>query len=200
MTQFRTRRLKLQTRFDEHGSVVVRGLLKPEEVEHWCRKAKNFKKYKLNDTQSPGSPARYMGLKKLQSDMLPIIEKHTNLKLYKTYNYFRLYKDGTYLKPHIDRAACEISVTINLGGDDWEFCIKDYSGNTHTTLLKPGDGMVYRGCDLSHWRPGLFNGDELVQAFIHYVDQDGCRAWAKDDKFFRNNNGEMVERVGKHTS
>lgn len=184
----------MQARFDEDGSTVVRGLLKPEEFEHWCRKAKNFKSHTyMSDPQCPGSPAQYNGMNELHDILLPIMEEKTNIGLYKTYNYFRIYNKGTILENHTDRDACEISITLNLGGDDWEISIKNYNGDTHTTTLKPGDAMIYRGCDLEHWRPGTFQGNQLVQVFCHYVDKKGSRAWAKDDKLFRNQDGELQE-------
>jgi PKHD-type hydroxylase len=37
---------------------------------------------------------------------------------------------------------------------------------------KPGDGVLYKGCEIEHYRPE-FTGDEYVQVFLHYVDADG---------------------------
>ena len=49
----------------------------------------------------------------------PIMEKTTKLKLYPAYTYARIYKNGDKLKRHKDRFSCEISTTMNLGGDPW---------------------------------------------------------------------------------
>ena len=49
----------------------------------------------------------------------PGMEKATGLKLYPAYTYARIYKKGDELKRHKDRFSCEISTTMNLGGDDW---------------------------------------------------------------------------------
>ena len=49
----------------------------------------------------------------------PDMEKATGLKLYPAYTYARIYKKGDILKRHKDRFSCEISTTMNLGGDDW---------------------------------------------------------------------------------
>ena len=49
----------------------------------------------------------------------PEMEKVTGLKLYPAYTYARIYKKGDELKRHKDRFSCEISTTMNLGGDDW---------------------------------------------------------------------------------
>ena len=47
----------------------------------------------------------------------PVMEKHTGLKLSETYSYARIYKKGDVLARHKDRYSCEISTTLNLGGD-----------------------------------------------------------------------------------
>lgn len=104
------------------------------------------------------------------------MEEATGLKLFPTYSYFRVYRNGNILDPHIDRPACEISTTLCF---NYDYNDKDYQwpifmgGNP--LLLKPGDMAVYRGCDIEHWRE-RFNppGDHWhVQGFFHYVDANG---------------------------
>ena len=45
-------------------------------------------------------------------------------------------------------------------------------GEGTPALLSPGDCVIYRGCEVRHWREA-FQGNHQAQAFIHYVDQDG---------------------------
>ena len=47
------------------------------------------------------------------------MEDETGLKLNETYSYARIYKKGDILARHKDRYSCEISTTLNLGGDTW---------------------------------------------------------------------------------
>ena len=54
----------------------------------------------------------------------PGMEKATGLKLYPAYTYARIYKKGDELKRHKDRFSCEISTTMNLGGDDWPIYLR----------------------------------------------------------------------------
>jgi len=102
----------------------------------------------------------------------PIMEKTTKLKLYPSYTYGRVYKKGDILKRHKDRFSCEISTTMNLGGHPWPIYLEP-SGETGKkgvkVDLKPGDMLVYRGCELEHWREKL-KGKECVQVFLHYND------------------------------
>jgi len=110
----------------------------------------------------------------------PIMEKITELKLTPAYSYVRIYKKGDVLKRHKDRFSCEISTTMNLGGDPWSIYLepnKNVCIPTDSFVptknkgikvdLKPGDMLVYRGCELEHWR-NKFTGKECVQVFLHY--------------------------------
>jgi len=38
--------------------------------------------------------------------------------------------------------------------------------------LEKGDGALYLGCELEHWREE-FKGDHYFQTFLHYVDEEG---------------------------
>jgi hypothetical protein len=87
------------------------------------------------------------------------------------------------LRAHRDRPSCEVSMTVNLGMDadePWPIWIAGPMG-TVAVALRPGDGLVYRGCDCFHWREP-FPGRQLTQLFLHYVDRDGPNAEWKFDK------------------
>ena len=128
----------------------------------------------------------------------PIMEKTTGLKLNPAYSYARIYKKGDVLKRHKDRFSCEISTTMNLGGDAWplyldpsggNFVIDEYK-NIHKPNapkgvrvdLKVGDMLVYSGCELEHWR-NKFKGKECIQVFLHYNNRK--TPGAKENMFDR---------------
>jgi hypothetical protein len=107
----------------------------------------------------------------------PKIEEITNKKLLPTYSFWRMYTYGSYLKKHLDREACEISVTLNIMSDtDWPIYIEENEVN-----LKPGDGVIYLGCELTHERKKLI-GDYQAQIFLHYVEKNGKNARYKFDE------------------
>ena len=127
----------------------------------------------------------------------PMIEKATGLKLYPAYSYARVYKKGDELKRHKDRFSCEISSTMNLGGDDWPIYLSPYenvgvsNGKDITEVskakgikvnLKPGDMLIYKGIEIEHWRE-KFKGKECIQVFFHY--NDSKTPGAKDNMFDR---------------
>jgi|TARA_R100000995_G_scaffold84275_1_gene62468 hypothetical protein len=106
--------------------------------------------------------------------VLPVMVKETGLDLDPTYSYARIYKKGDELKRHKDRFSCEISTTINLGSDKpWPIYL-DPTGNKGgegvRIKLQPGDMLIYRGCDLEHWRKP-FDGQDCVQVFLHYNEK-----------------------------
>ena len=106
----------------------------------------------------------------LLQEVKPVMEKHTDLKLSETYSYARIYKKGDILKRHKDRFSCEVSTTLNLGGEEWPIYLDPTGGDGNVGVeinLKPGDMLIYSGCDLEHWRE-KFTGDNCAQVFLHY--------------------------------
>ena len=168
----------------DKGYLVVRNFMKSPSILYNYT-LDNKKKGDLTDAQVPNTASFYNDkiMKKHQDQFLTLVEKHTELKLFKTYNYYRVYKKGDILKKHSDRPACEISVTLNLGfkGKAWPLFMEDYEKLVNEVLLEPGDAVIYRGCDLEHWRDENKYADDYSQIFFHFVNQDGPNAWAKDD-------------------
>jgi len=121
------------------------------------------------DKQIPNTYSHYadFAMETLLVKMLPVMAKETGLNLVPTYSYARIYKHGDELKKHKDRPSCEISTTINLGGDPWSIFIEGTK-----VLLEVGDMLVYSGCDLEHWREP-FEGDICGQVFLHYNHVNG---------------------------
>ena len=118
----------------------------------------------------------------LLEKLKPLMQKETGLTLCETYSYCRLYKKGDVLKRHKDRMSCEISTTLNLGGDPWPIFLEPSGKVKQSGVevdLKPGDMLIYRGIELEHWREP-FTGDNCGQVFLHYnnVDTQGL-----DNKF-----------------
>lgn len=100
------------------------------------------------------------------------IEKAIDFKLVETYTYGRLYKHGDILKRHKDRPSCQISATMFLGGEPWSIYVDNTGGTNNPGIkvdLEPGDCLMYRGCELEHWRD-QFKGEICGQVFFHYND------------------------------
>ena len=151
-----------------------------------------------NDEQIPDTYSHYAdtAMETLLLAVQPKMEKLTGLKLNPTYSYARIYKKGDILKRHKDRFSCEISTTMNLGGDPWPIYIeakknvglpKDGFVSSTTNegtkvTLKPGDMLVYKGMILEHWRD-TFLGNDCAQVFLHYNDVNSKVGDAKQNMF-----------------
>ena len=128
--------------------------------------------YEDTNEQIPNTYSQYsnMAMETLMLKCQPKMEEATGLKLYPAYTYARIYKKGDELKRHKDRFSCEISTTMNLGGDDWTIYLEpsgEIGKKGIKVDLKPGDMLVYSGCELEHWRE-KFKGKDCVQVFLHY--------------------------------
>jgi hypothetical protein len=105
------------------------------------------------------------------------IENFMGEKLYPTYYFDRFYFSGSSLHKHIDRPACEISVSLqisNTTGVDWP--LNFLSGEeTLGYVMRPGDAILYKGMEFLHWRDKLECPKDAYfhQAFFHYVRADG---------------------------
>ncbi|MDX2083187.1 MAG: hypothetical protein SFV53_04290 [Rickettsiales bacterium] len=144
-----------------------------------------------NDSQIPQTYSHYsdIAMETLLSQLKPIIEEYTGLKLVETYSYARIYKKGDILHRHKDRLSCEISTTLNLGGPIWPISLEPDStkgsvengkyvpGNTKgiEISLTPGDMLIYRGCELEHWRDA-FDSNDCAQVFLHYNNAESSHA------------------------
>ena len=99
--------------------------------------------------------------------VLPVMQRETGLDVIPTYSYARIYKKGDILKRHKDRPSCEISTTLNLGGDPWSIFLEEEKVD-----LNVGDMLIYEGCKLEHWREP-FEGEHCGQVFLHYNNKKG---------------------------
>ena len=163
-----------------------------KQVFDTCRQARYISPYEtlLGGYDSSGGqvPNTYFCYSDIVMETLmlkcqPFMEKTTGLKLNPAYTYARIYKKGDILKRHTDRFSCEVSTTMNLGGDPWAIYLEPSGKEGLKGIkvdLKPGDMMVYSGCELEHWRE-KFKGKSCGQVFLHYNNRK--TPGAKDNMF-----------------
>jgi hypothetical protein len=178
--------------FEKQRYVELKKVLSPDMINLISTYAKLDEKtdFSLEDGKNPqihNSHSQYADtlMESLLLYLHPIMEENTGLKLYPTYSYYRVYKPGADLVKHIDRPACEISTTITLEYNykdaDYEWPI--FVGDTRCAMT-PGDLVIYRGCEVDHWREVFTapEGSYHIQVFCHYVDANGPNADWKFDK------------------
>jgi hypothetical protein len=92
-----------------------------------------------------------------------------------SYVYLASYLSGADLKKHTDRAQCEFSVTLCLDfspepklATSWPLHLDTRDGKV-TVYQALGDGLVYRGTKVPHYRTQLADGYTSTSIFFHYV-------------------------------
>ncbi len=95
-----------------------------------------------------------------------------------SYVYLASYLSGAELKKHTDREQCEFSVTLCLDfapepelATPWPIRLETPEG-TVTVYQSLGDGLVYRGTKVPHYRHALAEGRTSTSIFFHYVAAD----------------------------
>jgi predicted 2-oxoglutarate/Fe(II)-dependent dioxygenase YbiX len=157
----------------EHADFLYQQVLK--DCEEW-----------EPDGQCPQSPAKYkyaLAEKEL-SDNLDKLSLLVEEPLLPTYSYSRVYGNGEELKKHIDRPACEISVSVILNKDhDWPIYIEDWDNNPQEIELEIGDALIFLGVHNEHWRE-KFEGNNYTAFFLHYVRENSYGARLVNDDVF----------------
>lgn len=177
--------------FKEKGYVHLKDFLHKDSCKELTRELKKLvdQKKTVKDEQCPLSEAIHgtVTFDKLLEDLTPHFEAASGLKLFPTYSYARFYNtQDEELKLHRDRPACEISATLTLDfeGDVWPIYMGANEDKSNATEVKMeiGDAVMYKGCDIYHWREAYKEGKWQAQVFLHYVDQNGPHAEWKYDK------------------
>lgn len=106
----------------------------------------------------------------------PQVGRLVGFSLAPTYSYTRRYAKGELLARHVDRAACEISVTASIqipkGAGPSVMYLKPPRGKEAKVEMREGDGCVYAGTEVEHWRE-RFRVDGYIQLFLHFIARRG---------------------------
>lgn len=171
-------------------AIPVKGLIDPSAYFQEIPKERGMMRYdrrrgtlayhNTEEAQVAGSLARYNipYLRSAHQDIQQRVQEITGEKLYPTYYYDRFYFRGQELKRHTDRPACEISVTVNISHNldhDWPIMFELPGGKVEEFVMGPGDGVIYHGITLPHWREPMKGGRDSYfhQCFFHYVRANG---------------------------
>lgn len=162
---------------EDSGYVTIRGLLDPSVTElifQYCMLRHETGTMSVPDDMIPNAPRLY-GDPLTESLLLlnqPHVERLVGAELWPSYSYARLHGSGTSMPTHLDRDASEVGVSVCVGGDTpWPLWFRTPSGEV-AIALDPGDGIVYYGQRLPHWR-APFKGSLQIQLMLFYVRRDG---------------------------
>jgi hypothetical protein len=178
--------------FEKHGCVLVKNFIDEQTIsvvsryfENKIRRGEWQETFEGGDTTSRFAYYADPLVEVLLQESKMAVEDATGKELIPTYSYSRIYQPGEKLSPHVDRPACEISVTINVATKgEFSPVYTQYGQNDpEKHMLSPGDAVIYMGCDVMHWRQPLKDDQLNVQFMLHYVDKNGPNAeYAKDKR------------------
>lgn len=177
--------------FNKYGYLVVRGIYDHKNlVEIPPKERGSFSYYGSIDKfthedveqQVNGSLSRYNypKYKDAHTKIKLKLQEILGEELYKTYYYDRFYFSNQRLTRHTDRDSCEISFTLQISSNSnkkWPIFFKTPKGEERYVLLEDGDGIIYKGCDIEHWREPLPSRHKLVKKFINKL------TFKKDDTY-----------------
>jgi hypothetical protein len=98
------------------------------------------------------------------------------VRLKPSYVYWASYQSGSELPKHTDREQCEYSITLCIdaspephGETPWSIRLDSADGpvSIHQCI---GDGLLYRGRTIPHYRDRLSAALTSTSIFFHYVD------------------------------
>lgn len=168
--------------FQQRGHAKIRGLLSCEMrglVRHYMDLSLRSGRMVVSDNDViAGQFEQYAAMlsESLLSLLQPRVESIVGEVLIPTYSFWRIYERGAVLREHVDRAACEIGVSVTVASEpqevQWPLWVRGMDSHIRSISLRSGDGVIYRGAQIPHWRYA-FDGTLQYQMFFHYVRRDG---------------------------
>jgi hypothetical protein len=174
---------KSNLQFQQNGYIPLRNLIHPFHVaalRRYYRHAIRRGAIRLGDHQSSRryiahneSVARFF-----HHQLAKAVSAIVGEAVKPSYVYLASYLSGAELKKHTDREQCEFSVTLCLDyspepelATPWPIRIATSDGSV-AVYQALGDGLVYRGTKVPHYRHVLGEGQTSTSIFFHYVSAD----------------------------
>lgn len=170
-------------KFHADDYAPIAGLIHPfqlGELRRYFRRQIRTGSVRLGDGQSP---LRYIAhndpaTRFFHGQLTKAVSDLVGEPVKPSYVYMASYQSGARLEHHTDRPQCEFSVTLCLdyspepsGACPWPLYLETRTG-TATIYQALGDGLLYRGRDLPHYRKTLAPGHMSTSIFFHYVAED----------------------------
>ena len=129
---------------------------------------KLIEEYDDLDVPTSFSRYRYPSYHQVHKLIGKAIENILQIDLFPTYYYERCYWKNSVLVRHTDRPACEISISIQVSSNTkpWPIFFKKPNGEESSVTMNDGDGVIYKGIEIEHWRNRL---DSKYNRFQRYI-------------------------------
>jgi hypothetical protein len=169
--------------FARRGFAPVAGLIHPLDLAtlrcHYRRLIRTGK-MRLGDEQSP---RRYVAhndplARFFHFNLTRVVTELAGQAVKPSYVYAAAYQEGASLEKHTDRIQCEFSLTLCVDyapeparETPWPIHLDTREGVV-TVFQALGDALLYRGCELPHYRKALRPGHCSTSLFFHFVRED----------------------------
>jgi hypothetical protein len=179
-----TRRIATSRRqLGERGYTAVRHVLHPRllgGLRDYYRALVEEGYLPFNDGQSQRFFAQNELIAvRLHSQLLQLVQQLIVEPIKDSYAYFACYVSGASLPRHVDREQCEytFSLTLDISPDlgrraAWPLYVELATGCAVAFRLAPGDGLLFKGRVLPHFRHALPVGHRSMSVFLHFVPAD----------------------------
>lgn len=188
--------MTLAEQFEQQRYVAVKNLLDPFVLQYLQSYYHQFVAEGLRHFRRDGTSINGYGEACADLALYAMREKIegiTGLSLLPGFSFVRLYRKGEKLRRHIDRGANEVNCTIQIyGNTPWPLGVQ-VAGQDVVIHQDDGDGLIYRGLEIPHWRDA-YVGDEHLQLILAYVVKDG----ENRDCAFDGKGGPIYQPSGVH--
>ena len=168
--------LRTARRFRKKRYLLVKGILSEPILEYlkvyYAILTANNRFW--NDSACPSSLSLGgdAGLDAVLEWIRPEVSRVVGFDVVPTFAYTRQYAKGEVLHRHTDRAACEVSLTVSIqvpkgAGPSVVYLKPPKSKKTKVEMFE-GDGCVYVGTEVEHWRERFRIGG-YIQLFLHFI-------------------------------
>lgn len=166
------------------GYLPLSGLLHPFHLgalRRYYRYHVRMGTFVLGDAQTPRRYAAHEEpvARYFHRQLTTVVSDIARSVLLPSYNYLALYQGGAALDPHTDREACEYTVSVALDATPepdsqtpWPLQLMTSDGPL-SVWQNLGDGLLFRGRHLLHWRDRLADGHTSSSMLLHFIDANG---------------------------
>lgn len=164
------------------GCAIVRDILPPEflrGIQRYYRELTANGFLTLGDGQSLRYTVHNEPLARwLHQHTVPLISRIIPESVKPSYTYLGFYLAGAILERHTDRKQCEYTLSLTIdatpsatAAQSWPLFAELKDGTTVEARLGVGDGLLFKGRELPHYRHRLDEERTSSSVFLHYVPE-----------------------------
>jgi hypothetical protein len=162
------------------GWVTLDGLIPPFHVgalRRYFRAQTRFGRLRMDDE----SPNRYVAHSEpvaafFHRQLTQAISEAVGARVEPSYSFVTAYEGGADLYPHTDRDPCEYTLSLSVDATPepaaqvaWPLYVETAGGSV-AVWQHIGDGLLFRGRHLKHWRTRLPDDQTVTNILFHFVD------------------------------